>query len=696
MKRLHPKADGASADITAENIAALKALFPECVTEGKVDFEVLRELLGSEIEDRPERYSFNWHGKSRARRIAQTPSTGTLRPCREESVNWDTTQNVFIEGDNLEALKLLQKSYHQRVHVIYIDPPYNTGGEFIYPDRYQDNLETYLQYTGQVDAAGLKVSANTESGGRYHTNWLNMMYPRLKLARNLLVREGVILISIDEHEFANLRKLADEVFGEENFIAELVWEKTRKNDAKLFSVGHEYILVYARDLQRLKDANTTWREPKPGAAEIIEQWRKLRVEHGLNFTVMESALREWYKSLPMAHPSRKLSRYKHIDENGPWRDRDISWPGGGGPRYDVLHPTTGVPCKVPERGWTFGTPEAMQRQIALGLIVFREDHTKPPFCKAHLLSLPEEDYGPESEADEEDEGEEDSVVAGLQVMPSVIYKQSQVATKYLRGLMGDKIFDNPKDHEVLARLIRYLAPADGVVFDFFAGSCATAESVLRLNEADGGTRKFVVVQLPEQLDPTKKEQLPGYKFCRAIGIAPNIAEIAKERLRRVANRIAAEASASLVSGSQPDAAVSHDTGFKVFKLSASNVRAWDAAFENLEPALLDAVENIKSDRTELDILYELLLKYGLDLAVPVDEREIAGTTVYVVGGGALIVCLADGITLEVVEGIAALKAELTPEIMRVVFKDTGFPDDVVKTNTVQVLRHAGIDDVKSL
>ncbi|MFZ4780671.1 MAG: site-specific DNA-methyltransferase, partial [Terrimicrobiaceae bacterium] len=499
----------------------------------------------------------------------------------------------------------------------------------------------------------------------------------LKLARNLLARSGVILISIDEHEFANLRKLTDEIFGEENFVAELVWEKTRKNDAKLFSVGHEYIIVYARELQHLKEIKTVWREPKPGAAEIIGQWHQLKALHGRNFDEMEKDLREWYKSLPNTHPSKKLSRYKHVDERGPWRDRDISWPGGGGPRYDVSHPVTGEPCKVPERGWTFGTIEAMRRQIDLGLVVFREDHTKPPFCKAHLLPVLEEELALEAQDVDSDD---DGGAAGLQVMPSVIYKQSQVATKYLREIMGKKIFDNPKDHEVLARIIRYVSPNDGLVLDFFAGSCSTAESVLRLNQEDGGKRRFVVIQLPEQLDPTKDEQLPGYDFCSSIGAPANVAEIGKERVRRVARLIAASNGESIPPGPEPaQEALWRDTGFKVFKLDASNFQLWDADSGNLERALLDAVEIIKSARTELDILYELLLKYGLDLAVPIEEREIVGTTVYVVGAGALIVCLADGVTLEVAEGIAALKSELRPEITRVVFKDAGFANDVVKT-----------------
>ena len=248
MKKLDPATDGSTPDFRRENLDTLKRFFPELVTEGKVDIDAFRALFSDEIDERPERYSFSWHGKSRARRIAQTPSTGTLLPCPEESENWDTTQNIFIEGDNLEVLKLLQKSYHRKVKMIYIDPPYNTGKEFIYPDKYQDNLDTYLRYTGQIDADGFKLSANAETSGRYHTNWLNMMYPRLKLARNLLRDDGVIFVSIDDHEVQNLRHLLDEIFGPENFVATVIWQKvySPKNTAKHFSEDHDYVIVYAR------------------------------------------------------------------------------------------------------------------------------------------------------------------------------------------------------------------------------------------------------------------------------------------------------------------------------------------------------------------------------------------------------------------------------------------------------------------
>ena len=286
-----------------------------------------------------------------------------------------------------------------------------------------------------------------------------MMYPRLELLKEFLREDGVILISIDDNEFSALRMLMDEIYGSENFIATMVWEKTRKNDAKFISLGHEYMLVFAKSLKKLKEVKTVWREAKPGAKEIIDYYKQLREKYGNIYKRIEEALQQWYQDLPKNHPSKKLSRYKHIDKWGPWRDRDISWPGGGGPRYDVIHPKTKKPCKVPDAGWRFSTPESMQRQIALGLIEFRPDHTEPPIRKAHLVIVPEEYFDEAEMMDQEDTDLDDESI-GLQVMPSVVYKQSQVAVKYLRKLMGSKVFDNPKDHEVLARIFRYCTNGD--------------------------------------------------------------------------------------------------------------------------------------------------------------------------------------------------------------------------------------------
>jgi len=619
MDKLDPKTDGASKDITAENIEALKGLFPECVTEGKVDFDVLRELLGGEIDDRPERYSFTWNGKSLARRIAQTPSTGTLRPCPEESVNWDTTQNIFIEGDNLEVLKLLQKSYHKRVKMIYIDPPYNTGNEFIYPDKYQDNLDTYLMYTGQVDSEGFQLGANAESSGRYHTNWINMMYPRLKLARNLLRDDGAIFASIDDHEIHNLRHIMDEVFGPENFVATVIWEKadSPRNSARQFSEDHDYILVYSRDpewapkrLARTDEANAIYENPD------------------------DDPRGAWIAGDPFANKPYSKGRYQIK-----------------GPTGRVFEPPPGRFWRISEEKF-----HELDRQ---GRIWWGPTNNARPSIKKYL-----------------------SEVADL--VPRTLWRKEQVGSNRtskneIRALFPDTpSFDTPKPVGLIDRALRISvgeAEDDALIMDFFAGSGTTGDAVYRMNmdkESEGGVR-FILVQLPEPIENDKFE---------------TIADIAKSRLSGVSNLLA--------KGGSETSTRDQYLGFRVFKLSDSSVKQWDTHCNDLEPALLNAIENIKSDRTERDVLFEILLKYGLDLAVSVEERQIEGKTVYIVGAGALVVCLADGITLGVVEGIAALKAELQPEIMRVVFKDAGFPNDVVKTNTVQILRHAGIEDVKSL
>lgn len=404
--------------------------------------------------------------------------------------------NLIIHGDNLKALKALLPIYAGKIDCIYIDPPYNTGNE---KWAYNDNVSSPMlqEWLGRV--------VDRDDLTR-HDKWLCMMTPRLKLLKDLLKTEGVIMVSIDDNEAHHCRCLMNEVFGEENFVAQLVWEKGRKNDAKLFSVGHEYMLVYASSLARLKELKTVWREAKPGAQELWDKYCELKKACADKQEEIEPGLQEWFKSLPQKHPAKALGRYRHVDQYGPWRDRDISWPGGGGPRYDVIHPGTKKPCKVPERGWGFATSEAMQKQVEMELVVFRDDHTEPPFRKAHLKPLPEE----LAEADVFDEDTEDGVTdIGMQVMPSVIYKQSQVTTKYLRQFVGDITFENPKDHEVLARIIRYVSGSNkqAVILDSFAGLGTTAHAVLSLNGRDHGKRRFILVECEDYADVKTAERV---------------------------------------------------------------------------------------------------------------------------------------------------------------------------------------------
>lgn len=681
--------DTQSADIVSDHLDRLRELFPEAFTEGRVDFDVLRQLLGDAIEDGDERYGLNWRGKRAARRLALTPSTGTLRPAPEESVDWDTTQNLMIEGDNLEVLKLLQKSYAGKVKLIYIDPPYNTGKDFVYPDDFQDSIRNYLDITGQIGEGG-RLTSNTETSGRFHTTWLNMMYPRLLAGRDLLREDGLFLASIDDMEVANLRQLCDEVFGSSNFVASMVWEKGRKNDAKLLSVGHEYLLIYARSLSTLRERKTVWREEKPGAREIWNQYIELREEHGADDQAIETGLTSWFAELPAKHPAKKWSRYRRVDANGPWRDRDISWPGGGGPRYDVIHPRTGEPCVVPEAGWRFASPQEMERQIKSGLIVFREDHNAPPFRKAHLRPVPLEDEPDDASGFDPDEEHSEDLAA--QVRGTYFYKQSQVAVKYLRDLMGAKIFDNPKDHVELARLFDYVTAQDpeAIVVDFFAGSGSSAHAVADLNASDNGTRRYILVQLPEPIDPDKAPQRATAKYLAEAGLPLNLAALTKERLRRATARIREEHPEYL-----------GDLGFRVFKLDSSNIREWDPQPKDLDASLDAAIQNLKADRAEEDILYELLLKRGIELTVPIEARDISGRTVHSIGAGTLFACLSERIERVDAEpialGIVAWRDELSPAgDIRVVFRDSAFVDDVAKTNLAEILRQHGLADVKSI
>lgn len=484
-----------SADSVAANLAALYALFPDAFTEGRVDCDVLRQLLGDAVEEGEERYGLGWSGKRQARRLALTPSAGTLLPAPEESVDWEKTRNLMFEGDNLEVLKLLQKSYAGKVKVIYIDPPYNTGNDFIYPDDYVDSMGSYLRRMGNIDDTGIKTTSNSEGGGRFHTNWLNMMYPRLLAAHSLLTKDGIMLFSIDDTEVANARMLLNSIFGEENFITSLTWDKSRKNDAKLFSTGHEYMLVYARSSAKLRERKTVWREGKPGTRAIWKQYVHLREIHGKDDGAIENALQDWFSALPKTDPAKKWSRYKRVDRNGPWRDRDISWPGGDGPRYDVLHPETGQPCKVPERGWIYADPADMQKQVQLKTVMFRKDHTEPPFLKFHLRPISEDLIDADELTDDVNDDEDE---LATQVRSSYIYKQAQVSVRKLRDLMGAKIFQNPKDQEELANIITYVSANDPdfVTLDFFAGSGTTGHAMMAQNAADDGNRRFILVQLP--------------------------------------------------------------------------------------------------------------------------------------------------------------------------------------------------------
>ncbi len=372
-----------SHDVLAERVNILRQEFPEVFTEGKIDFEALRRALGDEVVTDRERYGLSWAGKSEAVRNIQTPSVATLVPDREESVEFDSTENMFIEGDNLEILKILQKSYHGQVKMIYIDPPYNTGNEFIYPDNFREGIKDYLRYSGQVDDNSLKLSTNTETSGRYHSKWLNMMYPRLFLARNLLREDGVIFVSIDDHEIHNLYFLLDEIFGEENWITTITWEKGRKNDSTFFSESVEYMLVYGRSREILARQGP-WRETKQGFESIMAQYQTLRAEYGSQHDLIEAGMRAFYASLDNSDPRKQLKHFFRSDDRGLYFGADISSASTSIPDYDILHPSTNLPVKKPSRGWG-ATEEVMLQRISEDRVLFGPDESTIPLKKSYLV-----------------------------------------------------------------------------------------------------------------------------------------------------------------------------------------------------------------------------------------------------------------------------------------------------------------------
>ena len=614
-----------SADVVAENVESLKELFPEVFTDGKINFDVLKQLLGGAIEDREEKYGLNWHGKRRARQIALTPSTGTLLPRPEESVDWDTTQNLMIEGDNLEVLKLLQKSYSKNIKFIYIDPPYNTGRDFVYPDDFRDNIRNYLKLTGQIEG-GIRATSNSDSSGRYHTSWLNMMYPRIKIARSLLSDDGVIAISVDDAELDNTRKIFAEIFGEENFIAQIIWRKrsTPPND-KIIGSNHDYILLYSKSIDDV----------------------------GIN-------LRE--------RSEDQVARYKNPDNHpkGPWAAGDLMANVKGGRyvaslNFPITNPKTGEEHYPGKNGnWRFSR-ETIERLISNNEIFFGEDGRGKPKLKRFLADV------------------KDGVT-----YPTIwdFVPLNTSGSNEMKDIFGEAtIFESPKPVGLLQELVRLSSEPQSLCLDFFAGSGTLAHAVLAQNAVDQVSRRFICVQLPEVVPEESEAEKQGFR---------TIADLTKERIRRIARRI---------KDADPDS--QGDTGFRVFKLASSNIRAWEPVPTDLEGTLLANAEHLVQGRSEQDVLYELLLKLGLDLCVPIETKIIGGKTIHSIGAGALIVCLADGLTKDVVEslaaGIVAWREELAPAVeTRVVFKDSGFADDVAKTNMAAILNQNEISDVRSL
>jgi len=671
------KLDLRSMDITKEQKEKLRQLFPEVFTEDKIDFDKLKLTLGEMIETGRERYGMTWPGKADCFKIIQSPSIGTLKPDREESVNFDKTENLFIEGDNLEVLKLLQKSYYGKIKMIYIDPPYNTGNDFIYPDDYKENLTTYLQYTGQIDAQGKKFSTNTDTEGRFHSKWLNMMYPRLFLAKNLLRDDGVIFISIDDNESHNLRKICDEIFGEENllitFYAQVRYaEKTlaEKNDYQKII---EQVLVYQKGSFKPKKETEKyglekfcWKivEKNPGQkiqlggrnAEIFkpEDYEIIQTESNIN------GLKEIWAtgSVLKANASGKffsdyIAPRKNIDGLGCLYKIYGIGEDGLGYRY-----FTGPKKETATKGKFYsGVPLVRRKEIEEG-----ESFKEKPIVNFGNFA--------DSFGNCRHEG-------------SVDFRSGKKPVAFLKALIS--MVSTEEDESTL-------------MLDFFAGSASFAHAVMDANREDGGNRRFILIQLPELLDQNISSQKDGYEFCLSISKPPNVAEIGKERIRRVIKKIQEEQKKdeqrTLFDTSDDKRPL--DLGFKVFKLDKSNFKIWDGENipkdkKSLEKQLELHIDHINPKATQKDILFEILLKAGFELTTKIEKIELAGKTVYSIEDGAMLVCLEKELSKEVIKAMA----EKRPS--RVICLDQGFANnDQLKTNAVQIMKSKGVDDFRTV
>lgn len=622
-----------SENIVQQNIERLKEIFPTAFSEGKLVVDELQALLGDYIKKDKEFYQMTWAGKTQAQKEANKVSTGTLRPNKADSKNWDTTGNIFIEGDNLEVLKLLQKTYSNKIKMIYIDPPYNTGGEFVYSDDYKDNLNNYLGITGQINSEGKKFSTNTDSDGRYHSNWLNMMYPRLKLARNLMMDDGVIFISIDDNEQANLKKVCDEIFGEENFIDTIIWKKKYGGGAKekyLVSV-HEYVLVYARSIKDLPEILVEF------DLEKAKKFYKNKDEH---FEKLG-----YYRT----HPLEAVKSFD-IREN---LNYPIEAPDG-----TLVHP---------KRQWRW-SKETFDQNKDIVLFTKSKDGGWTVSTKQYL-------------------NDENGVQRKTKFQSLIDEIYTQEGTKEIVEIFKDaKIFSFPKPTSFLFKLLEVGGLKDNdYVLDFFSGSGTTQSTLFKFNNNFNLNVNCISVQLPEPTDEKSEAYKAGYK---------TIAEITKERIRRAGELIKQE-------NKDKENIDKLDVGFRAFKLDSSNIQAWDTSIDKFEDQLDMFEENngdsIKSDRTEEDVLFEILLKYGLDLTLPIQEKQIDGCTVYNIGFGSMYICLSNTIKVSVAKGISEWHKDSADKNPSVIFKDAGFGgDDSIKTNTVQTLRQAGIENVKSI
>ena len=637
--------NGESKDIVLDNISKLKEIFPEVITEDKIDFKKLELILGEEIDDSKEKYSFTWPGKTQAIRESQKQSTGTLRPCPEESKNWDTTQNLYIEGDNLEVLKLLQKGYYNKIKAIYIDPPYNTGKDFIYSDNYHDNLENYLKISGQAseieDSTSLSLkrmnlTSNLESAGRYHSNWLNMMYPRIKLAKNILKEDGVLILSIDEKELGNLKRICDEIFGEDNclLICSRVTKKAGKSSEDI-AKNNDFLLFYSKTSNCLLYPF----EHTDEGFKFSDEYKKERGSYKLNQTLDYDTL-GYVNSLD--YP---------IEINGK------TYYAGGVSEKEFLKrkeekPKDGFRWRWSRELFNFGLKNDF-------IVVKKYKNYERIYTKTYQnAKITKSNMGVYEVIE----------VSRTKPLSSLEFTENKYsndnAKKNIVKLFEKNVFEYSKPIELIKSIIKFTTKNNDIFLDFFSGSSTSAQSVLEQNNEDFYSRRFIMIQIPEATDEKSEAFIEGYE---------NICEIGKERIRRAGDKIVEESGNNDL-----------DIGFKVFKLDSSNLEKWDPDYNNIQQSL--TIDNIKEDRTNEDLVYEIMLKYGIDLTLPIEEHD----NIYSIGFGALVICLDNNITKEIANDIVKLTENSSTS--RVVFKDNGFKSDADKTNIKEILKINHIDE----
>lgn len=626
------KLTGESKDIVSDNISKLKELFPEIFVGDKIDFEKFKLNFSDEIDVSDEKFSFSWPGKNNMIKVTQVPSSATLRPVFEDSKNWENTNNLYIEGDNSEVLKLLQRSYFNKIDTIYIDPPYNTGNDILYKNDYSDNLDNYLEFSGQVDKENkFKLTDNTEFNGRYHTNWLNIIYGPIKLARNLLKDDGCIYIAIDHYELHNLIQICNEIFNEDNRVGlfTVMHNPEGRQNAKFFTYTNEYVLVYAKNIEKFNFNKVVLQENKKESADLSKIY-PYKDETGLykldNFIRLAggaASLREnkpscWYPIYVSPDLKEITTEYKD--------------------NYHEIYPITD---RGQERTWKLIKSSA-EVKIKDGTLRAIED-------KGNIKVM--ERYGT-------DKG---SPITTVWINSK--YNSKKYGTKIIEELFGKKLFDFPKSLYLVDDVLSLNDSKDNIVLDFFSGSATTAHAVMEKNLKDNGSRQFIMVQLPHKTDEKSLAYKEGYE---------NICEIGKERIRRAGDKILKESNNKDL-----------DIGFKVFKLDSSNLEKWDPNYNNIQQSLM--IDSIKGDRTNEDLVYEIMLNYGMDLTLPIEKYN----NIYSIGFGALIICLDDVITKDIVQNIVDLTKKSS--ISRVVFKDSGFKSDADKTNTKEILKINNVD-----